>query len=130
LTVETAQKIIVSIVCFILFCVFVFFSGYYYGTRNIEPGVIYKDRVVTNTIYRDRALTFDECKGHLEKYDQGNFILDIKHKEENRYTIYGELHERKASRDVEIELSRSGDWRFYVAGAALAGAAFSLAVFR
>ena len=127
---QTVQKIIVSIVCFILFCVFVFFSGYYYATKSIEPGVIYKDKIVTNTVFRDRNLTFDECRGHLDKYDQGEFLLDIKHKKDNEYTISGELHERKASRDVEIEIARSGDWKFYVAGAALAGAAFSLAVFR
>lgn len=127
---NTINKIIVSIVGFIFICLFVFFSGYYYGSRTVEPGIIYKDKIVTNTIFRDRALTLDECKGHLNKYDQGEFILDIEHRQNNQYTIYGELHERKASRDVEIELARSGSWKFYIAGGLIAGAVLSYMVLK
>jgi hypothetical protein len=119
---RTIYKIIIVSVVAVLFLAGVFFSGYYYGSKTVEPGIIHKDRIVTNTIYRDRALTFDECRGELKKYDEGEFNLDLHHLGGNDYQITGQLSERKASRDVQIELARSTSWRYYLAGGIVAGA--------
>lgn len=108
--------------CIIITLIAVFFCGYYYGGKSVPPGVIYRDKIVTQTIYRDYpSMSKSDCLDKLMCYDTKQPTLDIQHIDENRYTLSAGLCERKWNRDVEIELARSGAWRYYIAGGVCAG---------
>ena len=106
----TASFVIVALVG-------VFFCGYYYGGKSVEPGIITQEKIVTRTVYRDYpVMSRQDCIDKLMCYDTGLPKLDIKVIENNSYHLSAGLCEREWSRDVKIELARSGEWRFYVAG--------------
>jgi hypothetical protein len=121
---NTLGKIAAWLVCVLVFGIVLFFSGYYYGSKTVEPGVVYRDKIVQKTIYRDYPkLTRSTCIDKLTCYDTAPPSLDITYLEENDFRISAGLCEREWSRDVKIEAARSGAWRFYIAGGFAAGIA-------
>lgn len=103
---------------------------YYYTTiYNQQVKVVYKDKVVEKIVYRKYAkMTVKEKDQELFKYDTDPFKLDIEkiNRENFNYRITGELHRRKAHRDIRIEAGSSGNWKFYVGGAVAIGVGYGI----
>jgi hypothetical protein len=116
-------KFFIWLFCVLILLVAVFFSGYYYGGKTVEPGVIYRDKIITTTIYRDYpGMGRAECIDKLMCYDTREPMLDIQHIEGVQYRLSAGLCDRSWKRDVSIEAGRSGNWKFLVSGGILAGA--------
>lgn len=112
-----------NFLCIIVTLLAVFFCGYYYGSQSAEPGIVYRDKIITKTIYRDYpSLTRSDCIEKLSCYDMALPALDIIHKDSNRYELSAGLCERKWKRDIEIELARSGNWKYYICAGIATGA--------
>ena len=108
--------------CLTVALIAVFFCGYYYGGKSVEPGVITREKIVTKTIYRDYpGMGRGECIDKLMCYDLKTPTLDIMQLDDNKYMLSAGLCEREWKREVSIEVARSGSWRFYVAGGLAAG---------
>jgi hypothetical protein len=121
---STLGKMAAWLVCIIVLAIVLFFSGYYYGAKTVEPGVIYRDKIIQKTIYRDYPkMTRVDCIDKLTCYDTALPKLDITHLEDSDFRLSAGLCEREWSRDVQLEAARSGAWRFYIAGGFAAGLA-------
>lgn len=119
---KTLRLIIVGIIGFVILGTALFFCGYYYGSRSVEPGVIHRDKIITRTIYRDYpTVTREECIDKLRCYDTRDPLLDIRHVEGITYHLSAGLCEREWGRDVQIEVGRSGAWRYYIGTGVAAG---------
>lgn len=114
------RNIITTIIIFIVWTFFCFSGGYLYQWKfgnKPKPVIIEKEIVKYNTIYKDYAKMTDQQKNdRLFHYDRDTFNLDIlKIKDsENMFRLTGNLYERQAQRDVKIECSKSGNFKFYV----------------
>jgi hypothetical protein len=110
------KKFITILFFIILWSIICLCGGYFIGKKLTKPVIIqgetiWKDKI----IYRDYAkMPVAEKDKKLKCYDQGEFFLTFKPIEEDKYRIQGNLCEREAYKDIEIEIGESGNFKLYL----------------
>ena len=111
------------ITVFLCLCSFIFALGFYTGTLNGKPEIIFRDKIKwqDKIIYRDyKNMSREKALQQLACFDTARPTLDIKKLNGDLFQLSAGLCEREWTRDVKIKCGTSGNWKFY-AGAGVAG---------
>jgi len=115
-----------------------FLGGWFLNKKLTEPKKIIETKIITKVIYRKyKDLSREKLIEDLKLYDLGEpklFISDIKIKggifddKILQFKNNASLSKREWSRDGEIEVAKSGNWKFYIGAGITAGVGAGLAI--
>ena len=125
------KNILIAILVLLLFGFCCGIIGFFIHKKFSKPVIIEREKIVTNTVYRDyQKIVREKCIENLICYDQSEFKLDINPKViPGEYRITASLCEREAYRDVKIDCGSSGNWKLYL-GIGIGAAATGFACYK
>jgi len=123
---NTIKKTLSGLLIIVLIFVSGFFSRYFYDSIKPDQAVqeIKKDDIISNKVIRNlKTMTVSEKDKIITRYDNDEISLDInKISGKGNYKITGIHYDKISSMNVNIQVAKSGNFKFYLGfGLGIAG---------